>query len=328
MRLRARKIANDLAELLKNQPVLMARAHSVFPRAVNLLFGADELITLTNQDEITPMGLLVDTQVSFRQLLKAGDEVLFEGASACTTSGNLRIELGGAAIWQARVWQGEASQSLERIGRISHQLKEWLAEQPALGLLPLLQRLTECQAPDSQRIGDHFCRYIGDDLEAFVGALSAGDWDFTQKLTDKLIGFGMGSTPSCDDFLAAFLVVLSVAAELYPAQRGWMLDFNQAVARKAKTSTTLISANMLRHAAAGKTSLSHQRLIRACLFSGEDDLTFLASQVMRHGASSGGDFLLGLVCALDWYYNWKQEILKKGEKAQVDLMQPDLVLTI
>jgi hypothetical protein len=52
--------ADDLLEFLEDHPSFGARVHSVFPHAVNLLVLEEALITLTNQDDITPMGLKVD----------------------------------------------------------------------------------------------------------------------------------------------------------------------------------------------------------------------------------------------------------------------------
>ena len=87
----------------------------------------------------------------------------------------------------------------------------------------------------------------------------------------------------------------------------------------------LISANMLRHAGNGKVSRSHQRLIQFCLFNNTSDLAQLASQVLQYGATSGGDFLLGLVCALAWYRNSILDYQKEGVNAWVDLKQSQLM---
>jgi len=148
------------------------------------------------------------------------------------------------------------------------------------------------------------------------------------ELADHLIGFGMGSTPACDDFLAAYLIIFKIADELIPGRFPWVREFNQAIASKAKERSTLISANMLRHAGDGKTSRSHQDLIQACLFNEKSDLEKLASRVIRHGATSGGDFLLGLVCALDWYRTVMMEYTKEGEQAWVESVRLQSVPSI
>ena len=210
---------------------------------------------------------------------------------------------------------------VDEIAQINIQLAEWLGKQPTLGLLPLLPRLTY-QAIDPDPTNDNlYSRYISDDLEAFTKAIASSDWDRALNLADRLVGFGMGSTPSCDDFLAAYLIVFKMAEKLHPGFYPWVQEFNNAIANKAKKRSTLISANMLRHAGNGKVSRSHQRLIQSCLFNNKSDTAHLASQVLQYGATSGGDFLLGLVCALAWYRNSMMYISKEGENAWVEFKQ-------
>ena len=205
------------------------------------------------------------------------------------------------------------------------ELIRWLAKQPAQGLLPLLPRLTSKSTASKPAIDNIYSRYIANDLEAFTKAINTSDWERALTLVDRLIGFGMGSTPACDDFLAAYLVVLTIADTLNPGQNPWIPEFNQSIANKAKNRTTLISANMLRHAASGKISRSHQRLIQTCIFNNQDDPVDLAGMVFQHGATSGGDFLLGLICALEWYQNTLTNTEKEGERARAEIHQPQPV---
>lgn len=124
----------------------------------------------------------------------------------------------------------------------------------------------------------------------------------------------MGSTPSCDDFLAAWLLILQIFNELYPEDKSWIQAFGQEILEKAQAQTTDISVAMLKNAVQGKTNLSHQRLVTTLLFN-EDDLLSSAEKVLQHGASSGGDFMLGLLCALNWFTQNMKTIDKEGEKA-------------
>lgn len=317
----ALKIADDLAEFLANHRGQMARVHSVFPHAANLVINEDELITLTNQDEITPMGLMVDSSESFTKLLQPGDEMILNIDRIRSIKGNNFINLQDAQAWASGLMTNQVLRSADEVAQVALQLTEWLAGQPALGLLPLLPRLTN-QALGSNPADDNlYSRFIADDLEAFTEAVARCDWELALNLADRLVGFGMGSTPSCDDFLAAYLLVFSLTEQAQPGFYPWVREFNKAIAEKAKKRTTLISATMLRHAANGKVSSSHQQLIQICLFNGNSELEQSANQVLHYGATSGGDFLLGLVCALTWYRNSMVYIPKEGEDAWVEFKQ-------
>lgn len=314
-------VADDLVEFLADHPRHLASVHSVFPHAVNLLIREGELITLTNQDDITPMGLTVDCVVSFAEILKAGDDVVLDLEWFKAVNGRFSVNLQDAEIWETRSILNLDLRLKGKLAQNRLALISWLAKQPSLGLLPLLPRLTNLSMSSKLIIDNIYSRYIADDLEAFTNAINTSDWNRALRFADRLIGFGMGSTPACDDFLAAYLAVFKIADALCPDRFPRVREFNNSIADRAKSRTTLISANMLRYAAEGKISRSHQRLIHACLFNNNSDLEQLANQVIRHGATSGGDFLLGVICALEWVLNTMSDIKKEGARARVDLNQ-------
>ena len=318
----AKSIADDLADFLGDHPGQLARVHSVFPHAVNLLIGEYELITLTNQGDIPPMGALVDSDESFTKYLKTGDEIVLDVDQFRAAGGAFTVNLWEAETWETRSNLGIDARPIEGIAPIRLTLIRWLAKQSALGLLPLLPRLAR-QSLDQKPANDNiYSRYIANDLEVFTRAINISDWECALRLADRLIGFGIGSTPSCDDFLAAYLVILKIADRLNPGRFPWVPEFNQSIAHKAKNRTTLISATMLRHAADGKISRTHQQLIQTCLFNNTGELLHFADLVMKHGATSGGDFLLGLICALEWYQSPIMNTEKEGERAWVEPNQP------
>jgi hypothetical protein len=314
-------VADDLLEFLEDHPSHLANVHSVFPHAVNLLIREDELITIANLDDITPMGLAVECGASFAEFFKAGDKVVLDSDRFTSASGNFSVNLLGAEVWQTRSTTDLDALPAEKVAQNRLKLISWLGKQPVQGLLPLLPRLTH-QSMVSNLINDNiYSRYVADDLEAFTTAINTSDWRKALNLADRLIGFGMGSTPACDDFLAAYLVVFNVAESLHPTHYPWIWEFSQTIASKAKQRSTLISANMLWFAADGKSSKSHQQLIQTCLFNNNGQLEHSAHQVLQHGATSGGDFMLGLICALEWVQNTMTNFTKEGEHAWVEQNQ-------
>ncbi len=317
--------ADDLVEFLENHPGYLARVHSVFPHAVNLLIGEDALVTLTNQDDITPMGLRVDGSGNFAEILKVGDKVVLDLDLFTSINGVFAVNLRDAEIWESRSMMSLDACPGEEVAQIRLNLIKWLGKQSALGLLPLLPRLTRQSMNGKPMVENLYSRHIAEDLEAFTKAINTSDWQRALNLADRLVGFGMGSTPACDDFLAAYLVIFTVVDTLNPDRYPWVREFNQTITSKAKKRTTLISANMLRHAADGKLSRSHQRLIQTCLYNIQGELEYSARQVLRHGATSGGDFLLGLVCAMQWFQYNMTDVSKEGEQAWVELKQPQPV---
>ena len=311
-------VADDLVNFLSKHYGVSARVHSVFPHAVNFQ-AVEELITLTNHGDITPMGLIMEGDFNFSALVKLGDEFLLKTDAMVAADGRFRLLVSEAQVWQTAIYSGDVPLKVEEINNKRIAVLEWLEKQEKIGLLPLLTQLTGRQAVSNRTDDNVYSRFIGADLEAFVNQIEASDWRAGLKTTDKLVGFGVGSTPSCDDFLAAYLAVFTVAEGLHPGRFPWVTEFNQAVAKTAQNQSTLISAVMLRHAANSKISRSHQSLIRACLFEKYENPLVFANQVLQYGATSGADFLLGLVCALDWYRRAAADILKEEEEVQAYL---------
>lgn len=311
--LNAKILADDLSDFLEISQGQLALVDSVFPHAVNLSCD-DQLITLTNQEDITPMGVLLEGVASFVPILNEVDQLRLMPEALTTISGSLLLDISKAEIWKSKITIDNALKARQTIVDDIDRLINWLSQKPALGLLPLLGRLTKANESLSSGKGNLYSRHIADELSDFNLALQRGDWQTALQISDKLIGFGMGSTPSCDDFLAAWLLILQIFNELYPEDKSWIQAFGQEILEKAQAQTTDISVAMLKNAVQGKTNLSHQRLVTTLLFN-EGDLLSSAEKVLQHGASSGGDFMLGLLCALNWFTQNMKTIDKEGEKA-------------
>ncbi len=312
--LKAKILADDLRDFLEISQGQLALVDSVYPHAVNLSCG-EQLITLTNQEDITPMGILLEGVDNFVPIITEVDQFKLMPEALSAISGSLLLNIGQAEIWKSKIAIDNPLKSRQEIVEDTERLINWLSQQPALGLLPLLGRLTKANESLSSGKGNLYSRHIADELSDFNLAMQRDDWQRALEISDKLIGFGMGSTPSCDDFLAAWLLILQIYDELHPEEKSWIDEFGQAILEKAQAQTTDISIAMLKNATQGKTNLSHQTLVRRMLFNHEDDLLSSAEKVLQHGASSGGDFMLGLLCALNWFTQNMKTIDKEGEQA-------------
>ena len=312
--LKAKLLADDLRDFLETSQGQLALVDSVYPHAVNLSCG-EQLITLTNQEDITPMGILLEGVDNFVPIITEVDQFKLMPEALSAISGSLLLNIGQAEIWKSKIAIDKALKGRQDIVDEIELLINWLSQKPALGLLPLLGRLTRANESLSAGKGNLYSRHIADELGDFNLAMQRDDWQAALEISDKLIGFGMGSTPSCDDFLAAWLLILQIFDELHPEEKSWIGEFGWAILEKAQAQTTDISIAMLKNAIEGKTNLCHQILVRRMLFNHEDDLLSSAEKVLQHGASSGGDFMLGLLCALNWFTQNMKTIDKEGEQA-------------
>ncbi len=110
------------------------------------------------------------------------------------------------------------------------------------------------------------------------------------------LGLGPGLTPSGDDLISGFLLALNrwgdVLAPAFPVDA-----LNHALLSAAECATTLMSASLLRCAAAGEAD---ERLVNALdgLVAGQSDPETIAAWLKDYGSSSGLDTLVGFSIVL------------------------------
>ncbi|MFI6939014.1 DUF2877 domain-containing protein [Streptomyces sp. NPDC050418] len=129
------------------------------------------------------------------------------------------------------------------------------------------------------------------ELPAAVAPLAAGiDGHNVGAVGMELLGRGPGLTPSGDDFLCGLLLAANTAL---PRPR-WFPALVALIAL-APSRTTLVSASLLAHAAAGHCIPQVAELLRATAADGAVPVREL-SALLAVGHSSGADLLHGL-CA-------------------------------
>ena len=110
-----------------------------------------------------------------------------------------------------------------------------------------------------------------------------------------LLGRGPGLTPSGDDVLAGYLI----------GARAFGLDFAATATLAvhcARQRTTALSAQLLRHAAAGQCTPPLARLVAACIRGGNlTDVDAAVAAVRRIGSTSGTALAAGLLVAAGRY---------------------------
>ena len=144
-----------------------------------------------------------------------------------------------------------------------------------------------------------------DELTAAVVAL-AGDLEAAAADRDaagaravarRMLGFGLGATPSGDDVLAGFVA----AGRLLAATRGatdlaiWFADLGTHAVTRATRRTTALSAALLWHAQRGEVAVPAGALLHA--LAGTGDVSAATASLLEVGHRSGADLTLGILAA-------------------------------
>jgi len=141
-------------------------------------------------------------------------------------------------------------------------------------------------------------RYLSAPVSRFADALAAADADIVavEHAVLGLLGLGPGLTPSGDDIIAGALVTLRAIAGASPALAVRADTVAQTVVSSAPGRTSLVSADLLGHAAAGRCVPQLAALLAALDRGGSLDAPLCA--LLSVGHSSGGDLARGVSIAL------------------------------
>lgn len=301
--MRAKSIASDLRQYFDRSGVVYARVHSIFQDVINIMDQHGELITLiSDRKEMTPMSLQVDfTKMPCRRLVSDDEVVLDAGALKIPRIGFvLRYE-------QSSVWNPELNlEGLlpinETFIRTAEQVHEVLMRfGDRASILPLIKIVDRRYAVPWQDKslefeGNTYTDFIEDILLEILDHLAKNRYDEVAGLIHRFIGFGPGLTPSTDDFLMGLEMTLYTYEQI-ALDGDQVKQFIKLVAEEAAGKTTAVSEAMLKNAARGRIALTHGIMLREIFKRDSNQVQTIANDVLKHGATSGTDFLFGLYCA-------------------------------
>ncbi|GBU09618.1 hypothetical protein AwWohl_07560 [Gammaproteobacteria bacterium] len=161
-------------------------------------------------------------------------------------------------------------------------------------------------ALQSQKLSDKQCNFITQLLHQKIQTLNNDMWllsyqkikqlfEFYLKTHDminlvKMLGLGIGLTPSGDDFLIGLYAATCIKKSL-------PIDM-QLLLKKSAAATTSISQHFLQSAAHGFFSESLLAFNQLDLNSNEEQIKKSLENVLQKGASSGLDTMLGYMSGL------------------------------
>ena len=251
--------------------------HSVYRSSVNLQMKNGMLCTLLDPtDDLGPNGIVLAAAVGFMDPelgLRRGARVLADRGTV--RAGMLIVDLTGAARISCMVTPGGRMPGMEALHSGAARLDMLLQRRPAFAEGSALQGMFDERTRSLQAAALQT-------PEQLMGA------------AERLIGLGMGLTPSGDDFLTGCLAALWYAAG---AEHPAVPALRQALAG-ADGLTTDVGRAMLSAAEAGRfrTSLLAliEELFRPAADIEDSEWEKKAERVACYGASSGWDMLSGV----------------------------------
>ena len=180
---------------------------------------------------------------------------------------------------------------LPRRTLIRQAAEELVALGKSRGISMLVQPLILGQALAEEVKTNPYCMYAYPFFSKLVAAFDATDDFEIDSCIKKLLGLGLGLTPSADDVLLGMLYVFRALPQYCPEPAAL---FRACIARQCDLHTNQISAAYLKSIMAGAPFERMESVFRGLCGAELLDI----QQLTQIGSSSGSEMLLGMLIAL------------------------------
>jgi hypothetical protein len=296
MRFKIISAANRALETLRR--VRTGVVHSVFDHTFNLLVSGRLVGVLSEDMPLNPIGLRSDIPGK----RKMGDfglrkrlPVLVE-ETRITIGGLLELDLHKVKVWKPRTKVFAPLTLREVQENLRLVKKEMGAMEGRAGFIPLLRRVEKLSLSILKNAEglSNLCRRALPHILKLVSSIEKLDEGGLDKSVKNLVGLGPGLTPSGDDFLCGFLASFGWVLRSYRAERRRLEAVEGSVLDHAGR-TSLLSRQLLEHAARGEVGERAEDFLSALLGDEGEDLRDLTFRVSKTGETSGADMMLGLI---------------------------------
>jgi len=297
---RATSVAPAVSDALKRNSV--GEIHSVFERTFNILIG-EELVGVA-QSGVSPSPINLITDIPSGETMQAlgikkGMPVQVIG-NRVLVGEVLEISLEGAELWRPKT-RAEGCLSPELIRRNLGLVTQHAVDKTKRGGLgQLLPHIDQIAVGDAPRISglNAVAEAVLPRLVDLVSAVGLGDVEKVEAAARKLVGLGPGLSPSADDALAGFTATLWWISHSLGKNVGQMERINATIAGCASV-TTLLSQQLLKHAAKGETNERVGDLLESILAGPAEAIERRVERVLEIGETSGIDTMVGLLLGLN-----------------------------
>ena len=296
---RARAIFIGPSALDALKPGATGRVHSVFERTFNILIGG-KLVGIARADAAkSPINLITDitpdTPVS--SLVRKGAKASVAG-DVLQVGDELTIYLKNAEVWKPRNRVTMALEikvienNLEVAKRLASNRSESLGQ-----LLPHIDEISSGVALPELEL-NQVAKAVLPHVVSLVSAVRSEDLDGVKQSSENLLGLGPGLSPSADDMLVGFMAGLQWTVDSLGGDIDRVDVINRTITARAAEKTTLLSQQLLRHAARGEVNETVQLLLEAILAGTPADVESATKEVLTIGETSGVDMMVGILIGM------------------------------
>lgn len=287
-------------EALKKDAI--GEVHSVFERTFNILIEGELVGIARSGISRSPINLITDIPPSESmsslgvckgmRVRRVGGQVLVGEV--------LEISLEGAELWRpkTRAERCLGPEFIKRNLELAKRIAASKGEREGLGqLLKHVDEIAAGRRPQTSGL-NAVARTVLPRLIDLVKATKSENVEGAKGAAQKLIGLGPGLSPSADDALSGFTAALWWVSRSLNKDIDRVKKINETVV-SCSGATTLLSQQLLRHAAKGETNERVEKLLDAILAGGSPKVECGVEEVLKIGETSGIDMIVGVLVGLN-----------------------------
>lgn len=281
---------------------VIGRVHSIFERVLNVVTTDNGLISIAKRDVSKgPFNIIIDftSHVRLSSLGIQKEASVSRDGNQLLIGGKLAVSLKNARVWKPR----KGVKEIVEVEFIRNNLKlvkkfvQGKKDHEGLGqLLPYVDDILSGASIHDLELNP-FSRSALPRITILLKAVKSGNFDDVRKNAENLVGLGLGLTPSADDMLAGFMAGLQWASSSLGVNEKRVHMVNSSIVACAE-KTTLLSQQVLKHAAVGEVNETVENFLKAILTGKADEVKESAGNVLLIGETSGTDTMLGLLLGL------------------------------
>lgn len=314
--MKATTICDMLASRIDDESVLKTKVHSVFKNACNLVTFQDEFITILNSDrKIYPMSVVIDGRENFDfttlNILQDMEFILYK-KRIYSIDNKFYIDVSKAKKWNPEPELNFTPVSHRNIKKNIKSLERGIYIYGKFSFIaPLVMSLGDRYSCFNinikfKEVLEEKYKFITERFYEFINLALQNNLDKISYSSKKLIGFGIGLTPSMDDFISGLMISLVYLTKYYGFETSEAYNLNSAIIREGLEGTTRVSSEMLALSSLGKSSQVVKSLILALLCETEEyRIIDRVKEAIDIGETSGTDTIFGIYTAFKIINNIK-----------------------
>lgn len=286
---------------------LKGHIHSVFDNSFNVLDKDNQLISFLGANKpMAPYSIKLTEKISFIDFgLEQGQKLEFYDDFVFIKDNNTVITYDKATLWNKgpllftdiNMLKDSKKNVFQKLNKMGIFILE---DGKKDGIVPLLKTLEgkikgiELILNNNILLGRRE-EFIKERFLAFVDSYIKEDIEKISLNSKEIVGFGVGLTPSMDDFLSGIMISRIYLSSYLDYDLKKAFEINKAIIKHIKNKTTLVSEGMLMYSSKGEVNEDVRNLMISLLTNRSTNVFCKhLKKVADFGETSGTDMISGI----------------------------------